>query len=367
MQIPFLELKKEYLLIKKEINTAIEKVLTSGKVVLGKEVEEFEEAMAKFCDVQYAIAVNSGTTALFISLLALNISAGDEIITTPFSFIAPTEMIKLVGAKPVFVDINASTFNINPEKIEEKITNKTKAIIVVHLYGQLVNMVPIKNLADKYNLKIIEDGAQALGAQYKNQKIFSFGHIGCLSFFPTKILGAYGEGGMVLTNDLKLANKIRKIRVHGDEGRYEHIILGLNARLETLQAAILKVKLNYVPDWIIARQNIANKYNELLKNTVSVPFVENGNVHVYNIYTICVPDRDQLKKYLDNKGIQTQIYYPKPLHLQKVLANLKYKKGDFPLSEKKAKEVLSLPLHPLLSNEEIEIIATTIKKYYRVI
>jgi len=376
--IKFLDLKVQYYSIKKEIDLAIKEVLESGQFIGGKEVERFEKEFAKFCGVKYAISVNSGTDALFLSLKALGIGPGDEVITTPFTFIATAEVIANLGAKPVFVDIDPKTFNIDPSKIEKAITKKTKAIIPVHLFGQMANMEEIMRIAKKYKLFVVEDAAQTIGASYKsktkNQKskikmAGSIGDIGCFSFFPSKNLGAFGDGGMVVTNNKKLAEKIYLLRNHGSspKNKYLNLILGTNSRLDAIQAAILRVKLKYLKKWIKKRQEIAKYYNQSLKGIgdIKIPEIFPDKTHTFHQYTIRTKYREELKNYLQNQGIPTMIYYPIPLHLQPAFKYLGYKKGDFPESEKAAKEVLSLPIYSELSKKEQDFIVKKIKKFYK--
>lgn len=372
-KIEFANLKKQYNLIKKEIDAAIKKVLDRGEFVGGKEVEDFEKEMAMFCGVKYAIGVNSGTDALFLSLKALEIKTGDEVITTPFTFIATAEIISNLGAKPVFADIDEKTFNIDSKEIEKKITKKTKAIIPVHLFGQTAEMDKIMTIAKKHNLYVIEDTAQAVGAKRqmingKWQMAGSIGNCGCFSFFPLKNLGGYGDGGMIITNDKKIAEKIRLLRNHGSSSKdkYRNLILGINSRLDTLQAAVLRVKLKYLNRWNNKRREIADYYNKELKKVkeIIVPEFRSKN-HVFNQYTIRAKNREGLKGYLEKKGIETKIYYPLALHLQPTFKYLKYKKGDFPFSEKASKEVLSLPIYPELAKKEQDFIIKSIKDFYK--
>ncbi len=383
-EIPLLDLKTQYKSIGKEIDSAIKRVLKSAQFILGPEVEALEKEIGRYCGVKFAIGVASGTDALILSLMAYDIGPGDEVITVPFTFAATVEAIVLRGAKPVFVDIDLETYNIEVEKIEEKITKKTKAIIPVHLYGQPADMTPILKIARRYNLKVIEDAAQAIGAEYftglkkkkykaKNQKeqrgwkkIGGIGDIGCLSFFPSKNLGGYGDGGMVLTNNKEVAAKIRMLHQHGSVIKYNHSLVGCNSRLDALQAAILRVKLRYLDEWIDKRIKIAQIYNDLLKDVeVVIPCVNKGLKHVYNQYTIRIKKRDRLKQLLENEGIFTAIHYPTPLHLQKAFGFLGYKKGDFPQSEQAAKEVLSLPMYPELDKRQLKVISETIKNKLR--
>ncbi len=353
MKVPLLDLKIQYKSIKDEIKNALEPLLDSQCFILGSDVDKLEEEIASYSNTQYAVGVASGSDALLISLMALGIQRGDEVITTPFTFFATAGSISLLGAIPVFVDINPQTFNINPDLIEEKITEKTKAIIPVHLFGQCADMDPILAIAQKHNLKVIEDAAQSIGAHYKDRTAGSMGDTGCLSFFPSKNLGGFGDGGMVLTNNEELAHKIRILRVHGSVPKYHHSIIGLNSRLDTIQATVLRIKLKHLDTWTDLRKEHALLYNKSFKDTqIRAPFVQGCNSHVYNQYVIRVKRREQLMNCIKENGIGTAIYYPIPLHLQECYKHLGYKQGDFPESEQAAKEVLSLPIFPELSNQQ---------------
>ena len=374
MQVPLLDLKAQYATIKNEIKAAIDEVLESQYFILGPKVQKFEEEIAKYCNVQHAVGVASGSDALLLALMAIDVGYGDEVITTPYTFFATASSISRLGAKPVFVDIDAKTYNINPELIAEKITNKTKAIIPVHLYGQCADMDPILEIGKKYNLCIIEDAAQAIGAEYKGRKAGSIGDIGCLSFFPSKNLGGYGDGGMVIANNAELAEKIRVLRVHGAKPKYYHFLIGLNSRLDALQAAVLSVKLKYLDDWSRARRQNAENYNRLFADTnVVTPYVEPYNYHIYNQYIIRVSKRacprakrrDELQEFLNERNIGTAIYYPVSLHLQGCYADLGLKEGDFPESEKAAQETLALPIYSELTKEQQTAVVDAIKEFIK--
>ncbi|MBU4204845.1 DegT/DnrJ/EryC1/StrS family aminotransferase [Patescibacteria group bacterium] len=360
MKVEFIELKRQHQLIKKEINTAIQNVLDSGNFILGEEVKRFEEELAGYCGVKYAVGVASGSDALFLSLKALDVKG--EVITTPFSFFATAGAIFRAGARPVFVDIGED-YNINPDKIERAITKKTEAIIPVHLYGMPCNMQKIMEIAKKHNLKVIEDAAQALGTEFNGKKMGSFGDTGCLSFFPTKNLGCFGDGGAILTNNDGLAEKIRTLRVHGAKPKYFHKIIGINSRLDALQAAVLRVKLCFLEKWNKQRKEAAEFYNSSLRNlkNISCPVYVDGRT--YNLYTIRTKNRDELKEYLTKNEIGSEIYYPLPLHLQECYSFLGYKKGDFPEAEKACQEVLSIPLFPGITKEEQEYVVSKIKEF----
>ncbi len=372
VQVPLVDLKSQYESIKNEINEVTEEVLSSGNYILGSNVRSLEDELARYCGAKCAVGVASGTDALILALSALGIGREDEVITTPFTFFATAEAITQVGAKPVFVDIEEESFNIDPVKIEEEITEKTKAIIPVHLYGQPACMGPIMEIAGRHNLHVIEDAAQAFGAEYKfsqsKKKAGSIGELGCLSFYPTKNLGGCGDGGMILTEDEEIAERLRILRVHGAGDLYLHSRVGYNSRLDELQAATLRVKLKHVDVWIGMRREKASLYDGLLsslKGLVTLPYQVPYARHTFCIYTIRVRERDKLRDYLTRKGIGTRVYYPLSLHLQEVYAHLGYKRGDFPVSEKASGEVISLPMYPELKEEQIELVAREIKNFFR--
>lgn len=367
MEVPIFTPVRQYISLKEEIDSAIQKVLNKGNFILGEEVNKFEENIAQYLGVKHAIGVASGTDALQIALMAIGLKPNDEVITTPFTFIATAETIVLLGGKPVYVDIDEKTYNLNPDLIEEKITEKTKAIIPVHLYGQPAEMDKILDVARRYNLYVIEDSAQALGSEYKGRKVCTFGDIACISFFPTKNLGAFGDAGMITTNNDDLAEKIRMIRVHGSKTRYNHEIIGVNSRLDTLQASILLVKLKYLDMWNERRIEIAKRYSDALSDVddLIIPYSETYNKHIYHQYTVRTKHRDELAQFLKGKGIQTAVHYPIPLHLQKVFLHLGYKPGDFPISEQCSREVLSLPMFPELKDEEVDYVIESIKEFFK--
>ncbi len=370
MNVPLVDLKAQYDSIRDEIDDAIHRVVQSGQFILGPEVKAFEDEMAAYCGTKYAVGVASGTDALHLALLACNIKAGDEVITTPFTFIATAESIAKCGARPVFADIDLKTYNIDSLQIESKITGKTKAILPVHLYGQPAAMERILDIARKHNLKVIEDCAQALGAEYKDKKVGSLGDVGCLSFFPSKNLGAYGDGGMVVTNDAQIAETVRILRVHGSKATYQHVMHGFNSRLDALQAAILRVKLRHLDRWNELRLRKTALYTELLSQVdgIGPPHFEKNCTSSCNYYTIRLKDsrlnRNELRKHMESKGIQTAVYYPLSLHLQEVYKYLGHKPGDFPESERAQEQVLSLPMYPELSEEQVEEVAGEIKKSF---
>ncbi|MEH2110209.1 DegT/DnrJ/EryC1/StrS family aminotransferase [Nostoc sp.] len=350
--IPFVDLKTQYLSIKDEIDTAVLKVLESTQFVLGNEVKAFEKEFADYCNADYGIAVNTGTSALHLALLAAGIGAGDEVITVPFTFVATTAAICYTGATPVFVDIDPVSYTIDVTQIEKAITERTKAILPVHLYGQPADMEPILDIARRHGLVVIEDAAQAHGAEYKGQRVGSIGDIGCFSFYPGKNLGAYGEGGMAVTNNSEYAQTMVMLRDWGQERRYHHVLKGYNYRMDGIQGAILRVKLRYIEAWTEARRTHAAKYDQLLANSgVSIPAVMPYSRHVYHVYAVRSPGRDALQQSLQEQEIQTGIHYPIPVHLQPAYADLGYKSGDFPHSEAASREVLSLPMYAELGTE----------------
>jgi UDP-2-acetamido-2-deoxy-ribo-hexuluronate aminotransferase len=350
LKINFIDLQGQYQQYKEEIDKEIHEVLDSSMYIGGK-VGDLENNLCSFIGVKHSIGCSSGTDALILALMSLGIKAGDEVITTPFTFIATAESIALVGAKPVFVDIDEKTYNIDVSKIEEKITSNTKAIIPVSLFGQISNMNEINEIAKKNNLKVIEDAAQSFGAEYKEKKSCNLSDIGITSFFPAKPLGCYGDGGAVFTNNDVLAEKIRIILNHGQTKRYVHSYIGINGRLDAIQAGILNVKLKYYQEELTKRQNIADIYNRDLKNVI-VPFVEEDNLSVWAQYCIRVNNRDEVLKKCQDKGVPTGVYYPIPLHLQEVFQYLGYKEGDFPITEEVSKDIMALPMSAFLTVDE---------------
>ena len=363
------DLKIQYISIKEEIDATIKRVIEQGRFILGPEVKAFEQEMSSYCGTKFAVGVASGTDALLLALLAYGIKPGDEVITTPFTFIATAEAIRHCGATPVFVDIDRHTYNIDPTQIEAKITARTTAIIPVHLYGQPADMEPILQIGKKHNLKVVEDCAQALGAEYRGRKVGSIGDAGCLSFFPAKNLGAYGDGGMVVTNDQQIAEMVGMLRQHGSRVSYHHLMSGFNSRLDSLQAAILRVKLRHLDNWNKLRREKALLYTQLLGEIdgVEPPSIDEYNLTSANYYTIRLTgsykNRDELRKHLESKDIQVMVYYPLSLHLQEVYKPLGYKPGDFPQSEQAQEQVLSLPMFPELSEDQVKEVARQIKKF----
>lgn len=357
----FIDLKTQYQRLEEKINKRIKTVLDHGQYIMGPEVAELEEKLAAYVGVKHCIGLANGTDALMIAMMALGIQPGDEVITTPFTFISTGEMIALLGAKPVFVDVNPKTYNIDPNKIESAITPKTKAIMPVSLYGQCAEFDEINAIAKKHNLAVIEDAAQSFGATYKGKLSCGLSTIGSTSFFPSKPLGCYGDGGACFTNDDELATNMRQIRVHGQDKRYHHRLIGVNGRLDTIQAAILLAKLEVFPEEVADRINIGAKYTELLKDNVITPYIEPYNTSVYAQYTVQVENRDQVQEKLKAAGVPTAVHYPIPLHLQPAFASLNLKEDSFPVAEKAAKRVMSLPMHPYLTEEQQSKTADAIK------
>ncbi len=375
MQIPFLDLKSQYLSIKTEINSAIQNVLDNSAFVLGKAVSDFEAEFAKAHNIKYCVALNSGTAGNHVVLWSLGIKPGDEVIIPVNTFIATAWGATLCGAKPVFVDCDPDSYNIDPAKVERAITEKTKAIVAVHLFGQPADMDPLKQIAAKYNLFLVEDSAQSHIAEYKGIKVGGFGEATSFSFYPGKNLGAYGEGGAFVTNNPELAKKAKMIRDHGTLQKYQHEIFGHNYRMEGIQGAVLNVKLKYLTNWTFARRRVANKYKELLSNVnnIKLPKEMPYAKHVYHLFVIQVRDdsksnnaelRNLLANYLTEKGISIGFHYPIPLHLQECFKYLGYKKGDFPVAEALANNCISLPMYPELTDAQIEYVCTNIKDFF---
>ena len=358
LNIQMVDLVTQYKKIKPEIDDAIHRVLDSGHYILGKEVGEFEVAAAKYLGTRHAIGCASGTDALQVALMALGVGPGDEVITTPFTFVATAETIALLRATPVYVDIDPQTYNIDASLLEAAITPRTKAILPVHLYGHAADMDAIMNVAGKHGIPVIEDAAQAMGADYKGRKVGGIGAMGCISFFPSKNLGAFGDAGMVVTNDDQLADKVRVIIMHGSRKRYYHEVLGVNSRLDTLQAAILNVKIKYLDQWHEARRNSAHFYNKLFKvDGITVPFEAPYTRHIFHQYTLRIKSRNKVDEYLTQKKIPHAIYYPIPLHQQQAFLVNGKQAGAFPVTEQAAAEVLSLPIHTELTEEQQRFIA----------
>jgi len=363
LKIDFANLQYQYQLYKEEIDIAIHAVLDKSNYIMGEEITQLENELEEFTGAQHAITCSSGTDALLLAMMALDIQPGDEIITTPFTFIATAEAIAFLGAKPVFVDINEKTYNIDPLKIEAAITEKTKVIMPVSLYGQPADMESVQNIANANKLKVIIDGAQSFGSTYKDKTDSNLGDISTTSFFPAKPLGCFGDGGAVFTNDDMLAEKVKSLRVHGQSSRYYHQYIGMGGRLDTLQAAVLNVKLKYYKKDLARRQEVAKKYMLTLKNKdIVLPTVDKNATSSWAQYSVRVKNRDKVQEKLKNEGIPTAIHYPKPLHQQACFAYLGYNEGSFPISEIISREIISLPMNPYLNDEEIEYIASKLEK-----
>ena len=352
MQVPVLELKAQYASLKEEILEQVNEVLDSQWVIGGPKVEKLEKKIAKLSHCKYGVGVSSGTDAILNSLMSLDIGPGDEVITTPFTFFATGGCIARTGAKPVFVDIDPETYNINPALIEAAVTEKTRAILPVHLFGQMADMEQIMRIAGSFGLAVIEDAAQSISSTYNKKPAGSIGTAGCFSFYPSKNLGGVGDGGMIVTNDQKLYDRLKVMRNHGQTGQYDHKYIGGNFRLDAIQAAALLVKLKYLNKWSAARRKNASFYNKKFAGTeISTPLIKENCISIYNQYVVRVPRRDEVFDHLRDNGIGCMIYYPKPLHLQECFAYLEYKEGDMPEAEKAAKEVLALPVYPELTSD----------------
>jgi dTDP-4-amino-4,6-dideoxygalactose transaminase len=377
MKVPLLDLKEQYASIKEEILTVAEKIFESQHFILGPRVEALEKDIAGYCFSKHALGVSSGTDALLISLMAADIGSQHTVITTPYTFFATAGSIFRVGARPIFVDIDPDTYNISPQALENVIDSMTenelarlKAVLPVHLYGQCADMDPILKIAKEYHLVVIEDAAQAIGAEYRGQRAGSMGDLGCFSFFPSKNLGAFGDGGMVTTDSDELHDKLRILRVHGSHPKYYHKLAGGNFRLDAFQAAVVSVKLKHLDTWTKARQENARKYRELfadarIDDVIQLP-VEKEDRHIYNQFVICVTDkRDELRQFLNEMGVGTEIYYPVPMHLQECFLHLNYKRGDFPVAEHAALHTLALPVNPELSDDQLAYVVEKIAAFYK--
>ncbi len=364
MKISSLDLKRQYEGIREEINKAVLEVIASQSFVLGPFVESFEQSIAKFCHVKHAIGVSSGTDAILLALMACGITRGDEVITTPFTFFATAGSIARLGAIPVFVDIDPFTYNIDVNKIAPLVNTRTKAILPVHLYGQCADMDGIREIASANGLMVIEDAAQAIGSVYKGKNAGILGDVGCFSFYPTKNLGGYGDGGLVTTNNERLAELIKILRIHGAKMKYCHSHIGINGRLDAIQAAVLSVKLKYLDGWSEKRRSIAAYYHEHLEGLpVRLPKIAPYNTHIFHQYVIATSDRDALMKYLESQGIETTVYYPVPLHLQKCFEYLGYKRGALPESERASNETIALPVFPEITQKEQDYVIYHIKNF----
>ncbi len=362
MKVPFVDLKAQHDSIKQEIGEAIQNTLENNSFILGPQVEEFEKNFATYCNSKYCVGVNSGTAALHLALLASGISKDDEVITVPNTFFATAEAISHTGAKPVFIDIDEESYNMNPELLEQAITEQTKAIIPVHLYGNSCDMEKINKIAKKYNLALIEDACQSHGAEYKGKKV-PISDIGCFSFYPAKNLGALGEAGAIITNNEEIANKTRLLRAHGEFPKNTHTLVGYNYRMHGLQGAVLNAKLKYLESWNQARIKAAGLYTSLLKNILITPKESQDTKHVFHLYVVRSSNRDKLREFLKNKDIDTGIHYEKPIHLQKAYSELGYKPGSLPIAEKVMKEIISLPIYPAITSEQIIYVVDSIKEF----
>ena len=380
MHVPLLDLKAQYRAIQPEIDAAVAEVLGSQVFILGPKVQAFEQACATYCGVAHAVGVSSGTDALLMALMAENIGPGDEVITSPYTFFATAGSIARLGARPVFVDIEPASFNLDPHKIEPKITKKTKAIMPVHLYGRMAEMDTINALTKQHRLIVIEDACQAIGAEYHGRRAGACGDYGCFSFFPSKNLGGAGDGGLITTGDAARAAKLAALRNHGMEPKYYHKLIGGNFRLDALQAAVLHIKLHYLDNWMAARRQNAARYDKLFHaaglapETISLPTTpcaeaghrddEKCHCHVFNQYVIRVPQRDALRTFLAKRDVSTEVYYPMPLHLQECFRSLGYRSGDFPESERAANDSLALPIYPELTDAQAEYVVVSIREFF---
>jgi dTDP-4-amino-4,6-dideoxygalactose transaminase len=370
VNVPLLDLKAQYRGIKAEVLAVIETVCDEQGFVLGPRLVEFEKATARYIGSRHAIGCASGSDALLLALMAFGVKAGDEVITVPFTFFATAGAISRLGAKPVFVDIESDSFNLDPRQIERALTPRTKAVIPVHLFGQCADMAAINAIAKPRGLRVIEDACQAIGAAQQGRRAGVLADVGCFSFFPTKNLGGFGDGGLMTADDDGLADALAMLRVHGSRVRYLHEAVGINSRLDALQAAVLHVKLKYLDQWSDGRRRNAERYERLfadarLLDRVQLPVTMPGNFHVYNQYTVRVPQRDELRNFLKEKGVGTEVYYPLPMHLQNCYRDLGYHKGSFPVSERAAEEVLSLPIYAELTDDQQAYVVQMIAEFYR--
>lgn len=369
-QIPLLDLRAQHATIREEVVSAMMRVVDSQKFILGEEVQKLEEELAPYCGAKYAVGCASGSDALSLALMMLDIQPGDEVLTVPFTFFATAGAIARLGAKPVFVDIDPATFNMDMNRVEDALKShpRVRAVIPVHLFGACVDMDPLTEIAARRGISVIEDAAQSIGSEYKHRRAGSIGDAGCFSFFPSKNLGGYGDGGLLTTNDRERAERLKALRIHGRTGKYIHDWIGVNSRLDALQAAVLRVKFRYLDGWTARRQQNANLYRQLLSasripvtSPVEAPYQTR---HIYNQFVIRCSERDKLQTYLKEHGVGTEVYYPLCLHLQKCFSGLGYKAGDFPVSEKASGEVLALPVNPEVSAEDVEYVCRTIQSFY---
>lgn len=367
--VPLLDLKAQYATIKHEARAALESVLESQHFVLGPDVKALEDEVAAYSQCRFGVGSSSGTDALLVALMALKVGSGDEVITTPYTFFATAGCIARLGARPVFVDIDPATYNIDPAGIESRITSRTRAIMPVHLFGQTADMQPIMDVAAKHSLPVVEDAAQAIGATYRGRRAGSIGQLGCFSFFPSKNLGGFGDGGMVVTNDEALADRVSVLSKHGSRPKYYHKLVGGNFRLDTIQAAVLRVKLTHLDAWTAGRQRNAGVYRELFASAgldaiVGLPVVAEGRGHIYNQFVIRCPRRDELMSFLKERKIGHEVYYPVPMHMQECFADLGHQTGEFPESERAARESLAIPIYPELTRDMQAVVVDAIKSFY---
>jgi len=366
MNVPLLDLKAQYKSIKGEVDAAVAEVLETQYFILGPKVDQCEKAVAAYSGAAYGVGVSSGSDALLICLMAENIGRGDEVITTPYTFFATAGAIARVGATPVFVDIDPQTYNIDASQVASKVTSRTRAIIPVHLYGQMADMDAVMRVAEQHGLVVIEDAAQAIGAENKGRRAGSIGHYGCFSFFPSKNLGGAGDGGMVVTNDAQRAEKLKVLRGHGSKPKYYHKLVGGNFRLDAIQAAVVSAKLPHLDEWTAARQRNAQRYTKLFRDAgvnAGLPAVVTDR-HIFNQYIIRVSERDELQLHLQESGVGTEVYYPVPMHLQECFAHLNHKPGAFPESERAAKETLAVPIHPELTDAQVSFVVSRIRDFF---
>jgi dTDP-4-amino-4,6-dideoxygalactose transaminase len=365
MAVPLLDLKRQYAPIRDDIDRAIATVIDHGQFILGPEVARLEAEIAAFCVVKHAVGVASGTDALLLALQACGVGSGDEVITSAFSFFSSAGVISRLGARPVFVDIDPDTFNIDPNRIEKAVTRRTKTIMPIHLFGQCADMDPIMKIADKRGIKVIEDAAQAIGSGYRERNAGSIGAAGCFSFFPTKNLGCAGDGGMIITNDDGIAETVKLLRVHGGRSEYLHEVVGYNSRLDTMQAAILSAKLPHLPEWTEARRKNAARYDRALAGLpLKTPVVREWAYHIYNQYTIALESRDELKAWLQKKQIGHKVYYPVPFHMQQCFRDLGYSHGDLPNCERAAETVISIPIFGEMTSAEQDEVIAAIREFF---
>jgi dTDP-4-amino-4,6-dideoxygalactose transaminase len=363
--VPFMDLKAQFQSVREEVLPAMEEVATDAAFILGPRVAEFEDAFAAYVGAGHCVAVNSGTSALHLALLAAGVGPGDEVITVPMTFVATSWAISYCGARPVFVDVDRVTYTMDPEHVEAKITPRTKAILPVHLYGQPADLGSLLEIGLRYGIPVIEDAAQAHGATYRGRPVGSIGQSGCFSFYPGKNLGAFGEGGAVVTNDPALATRMRTLRDHAQPTRYVHTELGFNYRMDGLQGAVLRIKLNYLPDWTATRCDLAVRYRDRLADSpLGLPAVGPNRTHVWHLFVVRHPDRDRLRAALADRSVQTGLHYPTPVHLQPAYAHLGHKPGDFPVTERVARECLSLPLFPEMTDEQHDAVVAALKEIH---